>query len=70
MELSPGPVQVQLLLSTEDACVLLPITGYLCAIRNPAFWAGEMAQRLRALATLTKVLSLIPSNHMVAHNHL
>jgi hypothetical protein len=27
---------------------------------------GEMAQRLRALATLPEVLSSIPSNHMVA----
>jgi hypothetical protein len=32
--------------------------------------AGEMAQRLRALTTLPEVLSFIPSNHMVAHNHL
>ena len=31
---------------------------------------GEMAQRLRALPALPKVLSSIPSNHMVAHNHL
>jgi hypothetical protein len=29
-----------------------------------------MAQRLRALNALAEVLSLIPSNHMVAHNHL
>ncbi|EDL98331.1 rCG43917 [Rattus norvegicus] len=29
-----------------------------------------MAQRLRALAALPEVLSLIPSNHLVAHNHL
>jgi hypothetical protein len=29
-----------------------------------------MAQRLRALIALPKVLSLIPTNHMVAHNHL
>jgi hypothetical protein len=33
-------------------------------------WAGEMAQWLRALAVLPKVLSSNPSNHMVAHNHL
>jgi hypothetical protein len=33
-------------------------------------WAGEMAQRLRALAALREVLSSIPSNHMVTHNHL
>jgi hypothetical protein len=32
--------------------------------------AGEMAQRLRALTDLSEVLSSIPSNHMVAHNHL
>jgi len=32
--------------------------------------AGEMAQRLRALATLPEVLSSNPSNHMVAHNRL
>jgi hypothetical protein len=29
-----------------------------------------MAQWLRALTTLPKVLSSIPSNHMVAHDHL
>ena len=29
-----------------------------------------MAQQLRALADLPEVLSSIPSNHMVAHNHL
>jgi hypothetical protein len=32
--------------------------------------AGEMAQWLRALSALPEVLSSIPSNHMVAHNHL
>ena len=31
--------------------------------------AGEMAQRVRALTALLKVLSSNPSNHMVAHNH-
>ena len=31
--------------------------------------AGEMAQRVRALTALLKVLGLNPSNHMVAHNH-
>jgi hypothetical protein len=29
-----------------------------------------MAQWLRALTALPEVLSAIPSNHMVAHNHL
>jgi hypothetical protein len=32
--------------------------------------AGEMAQQLRALTALPKVLSSIPGNHMVANNHL
>ena len=40
----------------------------LCKILLPG--AGEMAQRLRPLTILPEVLSLIPSNHMVAHNHL
>jgi hypothetical protein len=31
--------------------------------------AGEMAQQLRALTALPKVLSSNPSNHMVAYNH-
>jgi hypothetical protein len=32
-------------------------------------WAGEMAQWVRALTALPKVLSSNPSNHMVVHNH-
>ena len=32
--------------------------------------AGEMAQWLRVLTALPEVLSSIPSNHMVAHDHL
>jgi hypothetical protein len=32
--------------------------------------AGEMAQWLRALTALLKVMSSNPNNHMVAHNHL
>jgi hypothetical protein len=31
---------------------------------------GGMAQGLRALTAPPVVLSSIPSNHMVAHNHL
>jgi hypothetical protein len=30
---------------------------------------GEVAQQVRALTTLLKVLSSNPSNHMMAHNH-
>jgi len=32
--------------------------------------AGEMAQQLREFIALPEVLSSIPSNHMVVHNHL
>jgi hypothetical protein len=35
-----------------------------------SWWAGEMAQWLRAPTALPEVLSSIPSNYMVAHNHL
>jgi hypothetical protein len=39
-------------------------------VKNLGSRAGEMAQRLRALTALPEILSSIPSNHMVAHNHL
>jgi hypothetical protein len=32
--------------------------------------AAEIAQQVRALTALPKVMSSNPSNHMVAHNHL
>jgi hypothetical protein len=38
--------------------------------KNRYEWVGKMAQRLRALTALPEGLSSIPSNHMVAHNHL
>jgi hypothetical protein len=37
--------------------------------KTECFGAGEMAQRLRALTVLPKVLSSNPRNHMVANNH-
>ena len=39
-------------------------------LKYPSIWAGEMAQRLRALTALPEVLSSFLSNHMVAHSHL
>jgi hypothetical protein len=39
-------------------------------LKIPFVEAGEMAQQLRALTALPEVLSSIPSNHMVAYNHL
>ena len=42
-----------------------------CLILKIDFWVpGEMAQQLRALTALPDILNLIPSNHMVADNHL
>jgi hypothetical protein len=38
--------------------------------KNKQAWAGEMDQQLRALTALPEVLSSIPSNYTVAHNHL
>ena len=38
-------------------------------LKNDMAGAGEMAQWLRALTTHPKILSSIPSNHMVTHNH-
>jgi hypothetical protein len=37
--------------------------------RNKIKGAGEMAQQLRALTALPKVLNSNPSNYMVAYNH-
>ena len=37
---------------------------------NKLMGAGEMAQRVRGLTALPKVLSSLPGNHIVAHNHL
>jgi hypothetical protein len=45
------------------------LDGYTMSASIPEGGAGEMAQGLRALIALPKVLSSIPSNHMVAHNH-
>jgi hypothetical protein len=39
-------------------------------VKKKVSGAGKMAQRLRALSALPKVLSSNNSNHMVAHNHL
>jgi hypothetical protein len=38
-------------------------------IKKMHCWTGEMAQRLRVLTALQKVMSSISSNHMVAHIH-
>jgi hypothetical protein len=45
-------------------------TSTYVSIRIWDYGAGEMAQWLRALTLLPEVLSSIPSNYMVTHNHL
>jgi hypothetical protein len=47
---------------------LLSLVSFLHKIHHEG--AGDMAQWLRALTTFPEVLSSIPSNQMVAHNHL
>jgi hypothetical protein len=49
--------------------VVLTYTIQINLNKNICPWAGEMAQWVRALTALLKVLSSNPSNHMVAHNH-
>jgi hypothetical protein len=58
------------LLSTPHIpAILLPI--WISLLKTMVMkGAGEMAQQLRALTALPEVLSSIPSNHIVAHNHL
>jgi hypothetical protein len=43
---------------------------FLDKCKNLNSGTGQMAQWLRALTALPEVLSSIPSNHIVAHNHL
>jgi len=43
----------------------------ICVVKfGPWLGAGEMAHWLRAPTALPEVMSLKPSNDMVAHNHL
>ena len=39
-------------------------------IEEKVGWVRGVAQRVRALTALPKVLSSNPSNYMMAHNHL
>ena len=54
---------------TRKAPDALMGAGGLNALSLKRTRAGEMAQRVRALTAFPKVLSSIPNNHMVAHNH-
>jgi hypothetical protein len=47
-----------------------PVDGLLGRIKRCGLENGEVAQWLGALIALPEVLSSIPTNYMVAHNHL
>jgi hypothetical protein len=57
------PLSQQLLLEAPGQCVSPSFSGSLKTLLR-------LAQRLRALTALPEVLSSVPTNHMVAHNHL
>jgi hypothetical protein len=54
----------------EQSSIVGGIANWYNHYRNQAEGVGEMAQQLRGLTVLLKVLSSNPSNHMVAHYHL
>jgi hypothetical protein len=57
----------------EDCGVLnktLELSKAETCLKRAQAGSGGMAQRLRELTALPKVLSSNASNHMVAHNHL
>jgi hypothetical protein len=62
-------------ITKNSACDLASPTSQACSlilnklIKRVKLGAGEMAQWVRSLTALPKVLSSNLSNHMVAHNH-
>jgi hypothetical protein len=60
-------------MAKDAVCFHIPVSTHLITLhssfKNLFLGAGEMAQWVRALTALLKVLSSNPSNHMVAHNH-
>jgi hypothetical protein len=52
-----------------DLLVEMCHSGRALRFQKPTPRADEMAQGVRALTALLKVLSSNPSNHIVAHNH-
>ena len=64
--------EVGIELRKSSQCSYLPshLSNFPSIFSRYGLQAGEIAQRLRALSTLPEVLTSIPSNHMVEHNHL
>ena len=53
----------------DSVSLLKELNGDTWSIEGDA-GVGKITQWLRALTALPEVLGSIPSNHMVAHNHL
>ena len=70
VNLLPYLPYVYIRLDANPISALMIQLGSLLNSRKKTTGAGEMAQWLRALPALPKVLSSIPSNYIVAHNHL
>jgi hypothetical protein len=54
----------------DTQCQLLALCIYTQIKKSTTIEAGEVAQQLKALAVLLKILSSNPSNYMVPHNPL
>jgi hypothetical protein len=57
-------------INLKDKAFKIAIMNMFKDLKQDMNRAGEMAQQLRALTALPKVLSSNPSNHMMVHNHL
>ena len=68
MELGLSHMNYVTWLATESIFVPL-LCLVLFHLKKKKKRAGEMAQQVRTLTGLLKVMSSNPSNHMVAHNH-
>jgi hypothetical protein len=77
--LQPPECSIQVCITNSQlgklSITILKIKRVICDLKNKKELTllkgtGEVAQWLRAVTALSEVLSSIPSNHMVAHNHL
>ena len=64
----PGQAGRAMYVTGKGQCLLRLLAASKFKHVNSA--AGEMPQWLRGLSALPELLSSIPSNHVVAHNHL
>jgi hypothetical protein len=55
--------------NTSSTCSYLYPQRHIVEVKKLKVGAGEMAQQVRALTALPKVMSSNPSNHMVTHKY-